>query len=413
MGNRDATESGSDRATVGRAFDGGTFDAVAEVDRLLALATAHRASDLHLEPERERYLARVRVDGVMRTVAELPADAGRAAVARLMVLARLLTYRVDVPQEGRAEHRGMTLRVSTMPTAKGLRGSVRLPADLSGEAVPRSLEALGLPPATLEGLRRFARSSSGLLIVTGPAGSGKTTLLYAMLAELAAHGSAHSSAHGAEGEDGGGDGGGEGGGEGGIVSLEDPVERELPGVTQIEVKPFGELTYERALRSMLRQDPRVLMLGEVRDGATARLAAQAALSGHRLLCTLHADDPAGAVRRMLDLGVEPGALASSLTAVVALRLVRRLAPAGAGGAGGAAGERYRGRTPVAEFVTFDDDLRRAVARDVNTMELRLKYTSRPSHVTLRQAAATLVEAGVTDLTEVQRVLGFEEQITPA
>jgi type II secretory ATPase GspE/PulE/Tfp pilus assembly ATPase PilB-like protein len=239
--------------------------------------------------------------------------------------------------------------------------------------MPRTLEELGLPDVTLAGLRSFAGADAGMLIVTGPAGSGKTTTLYALLQHIAA------SSRGLS-----------------IISLEDPVERDIPGVTQIEVSPFGELTYEKALRSILRQDPQVLMLGEIRDAGIASLAVQAALSGHRLLCTLHAATPASAIARLLEMGVEPYQLTSALHGVLAQRLVRRRQ-----------GETYSGRVPLAELATSDGDLRQAILerRDAQSLEALLR--TRPGYQTLQQAAAALVAAGVTDSGEIQRVLGSQ------
>jgi len=190
---------------------------------------------------------------------------------------------LDIPQEGRlrvilaSSSAPIEVRLAVTPTTHGLRAAVRMPAEL---IQPRSLDQLGLPPAVLQGLRNFAAADSGMVLVTGPAGSGKTTTIYALLQYVA---------HTFPGLS--------------IVSLEDPVERDIPGVTQIEVSPFGQLTYERALRSMLRQDPQVLMLGEIRDADTASLAAQAALSGHRLICTLHASSPAARSRDLLRWGL--------------------------------------------------------------------------------------------------------------
>jgi type II secretory ATPase GspE/PulE/Tfp pilus assembly ATPase PilB-like protein len=184
-----------------------------------------------------------------------------------------------------------------------------------------------------------------------------------------------------------------------VVALEDPVERLVEGVTQIEVTPFGAMTYERALRSMLRQDPQVLMLGEVRDSATAMLAAQAAMAGHKLLCTMHADDPAGAIRRLLDMGVERHQISSALRGVVALRLLRRRDKEGGTGGG------YRGRVPVAEYVEMSEGLRRAVVEGTDAEGLRKVYESVAGHVTIRERAEALVSLGVTDEAEVMRALG--------
>jgi len=252
-----------------------SLDARVLVDQVLDDAVRRRASDVHLEPTTDGLEIRLRVDGLLETRDRVDANIGRSMVTRLMVMAHLLTYRLDVPQEGRvtvqvaSNPKPMDLRLSIMPTTHGLRAAVRMPAEL---VQPHTLNELGLPSGVVAGLERFARSDAGMLILTGPAGSGKTTTIYALLQHIAATAPGLS-----------------------IVALEDPVERDLPGVTQIEVAPFGELTYERTLRSILRQDPQILMLGEIRDGATASLAVQAALSGHRLVSTLHAASPGGAI----------------------------------------------------------------------------------------------------------------------
>jgi type II secretory ATPase GspE/PulE/Tfp pilus assembly ATPase PilB-like protein len=225
----------------------------------------------------------------------------------------------------------------------------------------------------MTGLERFAAGDSGMLLLTGPAGSGKTTTIYALLQHIAKTSPGLS-----------------------IVALEDPVERHLPGVTQIEVSPFGELTYERTLRSMLRQDPQVLMLGEIRDAATASLAVQAALSGHRLLSTLHAASPAGAIARLIEMGIEPYQVSNALFGVVSQRLLRRKANGG-----------YSGRLPVAEFVEMDSNLRQAILRHDDIAAIAKIYASQPSFRPMRHAAGDLVKGGLTDEVEVRRVLGNE------
>jgi type II secretory ATPase GspE/PulE/Tfp pilus assembly ATPase PilB-like protein len=346
--------------------------------RLAALlngAVAQGASDLHIEPTAQAAEIRFRIDGMLLTVDRVGAEVGRALVGRLMVLAQLLTYRLDVPQEGRLsftpqvrpEH-PLELRLAVMPTLHGLRAAVRLPAEL---IQPGSLQELGLPHSVLTGLTRFAQSDCGMLVLTGPAGSGKTTTIYGLLRHIAQTQPGLS-----------------------LIALEDPIERDIPGVTQIEVKPFGELTYERALRSILRQDPQVLMLGEIRDAATASLALQAALSGHRLICTLHAADPAGAISRLLEMGNEPYQVTSALFGVVAQRLLRR-----------GRGEAYRGRVPVAEWVEIDSPLRSAILARADADMLRADYAKQPGYQSMRAAARQLVSAGLTDAAEVGRVLG--------
>jgi type II secretory ATPase GspE/PulE/Tfp pilus assembly ATPase PilB-like protein len=347
------------------------------VERTLEEALGRRASDVHVEPVASGYEVRFRVDGLLETVARHDAGTGRSMVNRLMVLAQLLTYRQDVPQEGRlrlplasgAGASAVEMRVAIMPTHHGLRAAVRLPAEL---IQPRTLEDLGLPAGVYEGLLRFARCDSGMLVVTGPAGSGKTTTIYALLQKIVELSPGLS-----------------------VIALEDPVERAVPGITQIEVTAFGELTYERALRSILRQDPQVLMLGEIRDAATASLAVQAALSGHRLVCTLHAASPAGAIARLLEMGVEPYQLTSALFGVVAQRLVRRRSEGGG----------YSGRAPLAEIAVCTPALRAAVLDRADADRLRAAYESEPGYRALREAAAELVGRGVTDAQEVERVLG--------
>ncbi len=347
------------------------------VDRMLSDAIARRASDIHLEPVAGgNYEVRFRIDGLLQLAGTHDGAIGRAIAGRLMVMANLLTYRLDIPQEGRASVEStegrptLDLRLAVMPAAHGLRAVIRLPAEL---AQPRTLAALGLPQPVLEGLHAFAAADQGILLVTGPAGSGKTTTLYALLSHIAATSQGLS-----------------------IITLEDPIERHVEGITQIEVQPFGEMTYERALRSILRQDPQVLMLGEVRDAATASLALQAGLSGHRLVCTLHAGSPPGAISRLLEMGLEPYQVAGSLFGVVAQRLVRRRSSDGNG---------YEGRIPIAEFVAVDAPLRQAIVSHADIETIANLIRARPGHQDLAAAAAELVSGGNTDEAEVLRVIG--------
>ena len=353
-------------------------DAISLVNEILEAAIRAAASDVHVEPTAAGTQIKLRVDGLLQTHSEVTADVGRSVVARLMVMAQLLTYRQDIPQEGRLsvavgeEGNLLELRVSVMPTTHGLRAAVRMPAEL---IQPRSMEELGLPAGVLRGLKRFAGCDSGMLIVTGPAGSGKTTTIYALLEHIARVSPGLS-----------------------LVALEDPVERDIPGVTQIEVQPFGQLTYERALRSILRQDPQVLMLGEIRDAATASLAAQAALSGHRLICTLHASSPGGAVARLMEMGLEPYRITSAMYGVLAQRLLRRLNE-------DAAPQRYKGRVPAAEFVPMTALLRAAILTGADASELQQIAAKEEDYHSLRDSADSLVAQHFTDHAEVCRVLG--------
>ncbi|MEM9882702.1 MAG: ATPase, T2SS/T4P/T4SS family [Planctomycetota bacterium] len=362
-------------------------DARVAVGRLLGEAVARRASDLHFEPTALGYDINFRIDGLIETRQQVSPQVGQGLVNRLMVGAKLLTYRRNIPQEGRytvpaAEAEGeagggvgardLDLRVSVMPTNHGLRAAVRLPADLRQ---PRRLDELGLPEAVVSGLIEFARGDNGMLLLTGPAGSGKTTTIYALLEAIR---------RASEGIS--------------IVALEDPIERDLPGVTQVQVTPFGELTYDRALRSMLRQDPQVLALGEIRDADTASAAVQASLSGHRLVSTLHAASPAGAVARLLEMGLERYQVAGALWGVVSLRLLRR-----SDGKGG-----YRGRVPVASLGRMDDAVRSAVVAGAGLDEIQSLTEKQAGFTSFRAAAQRLVDRSETDDDEVCRVLGGGE-----
>jgi type II secretory ATPase GspE/PulE/Tfp pilus assembly ATPase PilB-like protein len=343
------------------------------VDAILLEAVRRRASDVHLEPTAEGYEVRYRVDGLLTTFAKHDAATGRSIVGRLMVLAHLLTYRVDVPQEGRLtvprpddpKAPPLDLRLAVMPTTHGLRGAVRLPAEL---IQPHRLDELDLPPGVVEGLHRFAKADAGMLLITGPAGAGKTTTIYALLRHIVETSPGLS-----------------------VVALEDPVERDVPGVTQIQVQPFGELTYERTLRSMLRQDPQVLMLGEIRDAATASLALQAALSGHRLVCTLHAASCGGAVARLLEMGVEPYQITSALFGVIAQRLVRR-SPG-------------PGRFPLAEIAYADDAARKAILARADAATLQDTFARQPGYRAMREVAADAIGQGLVHSDDVSRALG--------
>jgi type II secretory ATPase GspE/PulE/Tfp pilus assembly ATPase PilB-like protein len=354
------------------------IDARQLVDDLIDRAIAARASDIHVDPITDGCQIKFRIDGLLQSIESRPSDVGRMIVTRLMVMAKLLTYRPGVPQEGRAvvasnsatNGAAIELRISIMPTTHGPRAAVRLPAEL---LQPQSLDDLMLPTEVLDGLKKFASADAGMLLLIGPAGAGKTTTIYALLRHIAQSSAGMS-----------------------IVSLEDPVERDLSaaGIVQIEVSPFGELSYERALRSILRQDPQVLMLGEIRDAATASIAVQAALSGHRLICTLHASTPAGAIVRLLEMGVEPYQLTSAVFGITSQRLLRKRE-----------GETYRGRIPIAQFVEMDEALRRAILSRADIDTLQAGYSSQTSYRSLECVAAELVQQGRTDADEVKRIVG--------
>lgn len=352
---------------------------VRAVDLVLADADRLGASDVHFEPTPNSLEVRFRVDGVLRPAAVLPAAWAPNAIARLKVLAELLTYRTDIPQEGgiRAD-RGLSAerRVSTFPTVHGEKAVVRL---FSPEADLLDLARLGLPLEVHQALDALLRERSGAVFLTGPSGSGKTTTIYACLQALVRAGR-----H--------------------VVSIEDPVERIIEGVSQSQARPGTEFDFARGLRSLLRQDPDVIMVGEIRDRETAAVAVEAALTGHLVFSTLHAASACGGLGRLLDMGVEPYLLTGGVRAVLNQRLLRRLCECLGHGCDRCGGTGYRGRFPVAELLVPDAALRRAILGKSDTDALE-SIAAEAGLRTVRDAAEEAVAAKRTTPEEVERVLG--------
>ncbi|MGH7201952.1 MAG: GspE/PulE family protein, partial [Planctomycetaceae bacterium] len=372
------------------------------VDALLAAAREAGASDVHLLPGEDGLKMSWRIDGVLQPVHGFPAAVSPNIVSRLKVLAELLTYRTDVPQEGRIRGQGsdVEMRVSTFPTLHGEKGVVRL---FVGSGRFRHLDDLGLPDDIAATLRNLLGETGGVILVTGPAGSGKTTTLYACLRELAGLAPVERS----------------------ISTLEDPIEAVLPGVAQSQVRPAAGFDYETGLKSLMRQDPEVIMVGEIRDPGTAEIVFQASLTGHLVLTTFHAGSAAEAVGRLLDMGIEPYQLRSGILAVINQRLVRRLCDCAAEGTGPddrmgldvarfrlsvgceqCAGTGYRDRMIVAEMLLPNmKDMARAIlarrdARHIEQQAIEAGMVSRWTRI------LQAVEAGETSPAEVRRVMGF-------
>jgi len=378
-------------AAAGRA---GSEGVVAAVDLILAEADRLGASDVHVQPAAHALDVRFRIDGVLQPAAALPRDLGPNVVARLKVMADLLTYRTDIPQEGsiRAAAGGAATdrRVSTFPTVHGEKAVVRV---FNPSAGLLDLDQLGLPSDILDALGRLLRERSGAVFLTGPSGSGKTTTIYACLRRLVAEsGGRH------------------------VVTIEDPVERVLDGVSQSQARPGTEFDFARGLRSLLRQDPEVIMVGEVRDRDTAAVAVEAALTGHLVFSTLHAGSACGVVGRLLEMGVEPYLLTGGVRGILNQRLLRRLCDCKrldgvtwqAVGCGACAGTGYRGRFLVAELLLPDAEFRRAVLRRADADELD-EVARRSGWGTIRAAADAAVAAGRTTAAEVDRALGPRPQ----
>ncbi len=374
------------------------------VNLLIREAHDARASDIHLESTREGLSARLRVDGVLTELPSPPKGLQPAVVSRIKLLAELDIAERRAPQDGRIrarlEERELDLRVSTVPTLYGESVVLRL-LDRGGR--PVGLDELGMAPDTLDTFRRLAEKPHGILLATGPTGSGKTTTLYAALALR--HRSAEK-----------------------IITVEDPVEYHLEGVTQVPVNVKAGMTFAGALRSILRQDPDVLMVGEMRDGETAAIAVQAALTGHLVFSTLHTNDAASAMTRLVDLKVEPYLIAATLEGVLAQRLVRKICtecrerykadpaavallaqqPVGAmkleRGRGCAACRHtgYRGRTGLFELLVVTDEIKQALLKSPNAGALR-DIAREQGMTALRQDGWRKVQAGMTTVEEVLRV----------
>lgn len=371
------------------------------VDALLLSAREAGASDVHLVPFDSGLEMSWRIDGVLQPIAVFPQSIKSNVVARLKVLAELLTYQTDMPQEGRIRETGgdVEMRVSTFPTLHGEKAVVRL---FAGSGRYDRLDGLGLPDDVCASLKHMLEENGGIVLVTGPAGSGKTTTIYACLRELVNNYPSEKS----------------------LVSLEDPIESALPGVAQSQIQPATGFDYATGLRSLMRQDPEVILVGEIRDRETAETVFQAALTGHLVLTTFHSGSAAGAISRLSDMGIEPYLLRSGILGIVGQRLVRRLCSCAVPGDVDAklgldvatvhvpvgcpacAGTGYRGRMLLAELLLPDlketgrSILARGDAAEIEELAVGAGMISR------WRRACEAVEAGLTSPAEVRRVLGF-------
>ena len=371
------------------------------INGLIAEAVRIGASDIHVEPYETALTIRLRVDGVLREVLSLPVRLASLIVSRIKVMARLDIAEKRIPQDGRISlnlgGKTFDVRVSTLPSRTGERVVMRI---LDKEQASLQLDELGMTQGVLAAFEAALRQPNGIILVTGPTGSGKTTTLYAGLAVL------NDSTRN-------------------ILTIEDPVEYAVAGVGQTQVNPKVGMTFAAGLRAILRQDPDVVMVGEIRDAETAQIAVQASLTGHLVLSTVHTNDAVGAVTRLRDMGVEPFLLASTLRLIVAQRLVRKLClecrkPEIADGAFAkfagvdpgtllyrAAGcarcndTGYRGRLGIYEAVTVDDRIRRLIGERVSEDEIaRIAFADAPA---LGNAAHAAIVQGITTVEEALRI----------
>ncbi len=374
------------------------------VNSVIFQAAKDGASDIHIEPFERTTSIRFRIDGMLIEMLAPPRRIHAALVSRIKVMASMNIAEKRLPQDGgirtRVAGREIDIRVSTVPTAFGERVVMRL---LDRSSTLFGLEELGLSTANIVTLRRLIRQSHGIVLVTGPTGSGKTTTLYAALSEINSP-------------------------EKNIITIEDPIEYQLRGIGQIQVNPKIDLTFASGLRSVLRQDPDVIMVGEIRDVETARIAIQAALTGHLVFSTLHTNDSFSAFTRLLDMGIEPFLVSSSVIGILAQRLVRKLCPScsltadprdptllelgiardpGAARTAGPGCENcrssgYHGRLAISELLVTDDVVRGGVMERADAATMRERAITRGMRA-IRSDGADKVRAGLTSAAEILRV----------
>jgi type IV pilus assembly protein PilB len=387
-----------------------TTPAVLLVASMIQLAAAKRASDIHIEPQSADVIIRFRVDGLLREHQRIPRNLQHTVVSRIKILSDMDISERRAPQDGRflvrIGNRRIDFRISTLPTQYGEKVVMRL---LESEAVQASFESLGIPPWIEARFKRMLGFPQGMILVTGPTGSGKSTTLYAALTFLRKPSI-------------------------NIITVEDPVEYAIPGLNQVQINSKAGMTFATSLRSILRQDPNVIMVGEIRDKETAEIALKAAQTGHLVLSTLHTNDSVSAVTRLLDLGVPAFQIAGSFTGIIAQRLVRKLCschktvPAGpefanqlllAGASQPPASQNlpngcekcdlsgYRGRIGIYELLPFDEAVRAAIREGTNTDGIRA--TARRGGMKLMfEYAMEQVAAGLTTFEEVERVVPIEQ-----
>ena len=342
--------------------------AAVRINEVLRLALEQKASDIHLEPQREGLVIKFRCDGVLEEVATEGNEMQQFILNRIKVMAELDSMERRLPQDGHMaiSYEGMQydLRVSTLPLYQGEKIVLRI---LGQQEQLRALDELGFCSENLEKVKHLLQLPTGIVLVCGPTGSGKTTTLYSMLATLRGTGK-------------------------NIVTLEDPVEYEMAGVNQVQVNERTGLTFAKGLRSILRQDPDIIMVGEIRDLESAEIAIRLAYTGHRVLASLHTGDALGAVNRMVELGIAPHMLASCLNGVIAQRLVRKQEQGS-----------LKGRIAIQEVLVCTDDIRQKMGQYESF--LMNQECIRERYVSLLEDGKKKVEQGLTTMTELVAVLG--------
>ena len=346
------------------------------VDRLIKAAQSASVSDIHIQPQQDDSAeVSFRLDGVLSKIEVIPSEIAPLVIGRVKFLAKLKTYEHSLPQDGRIEKKDARieheLRVSSYPTVSGEKIVIRF---FSEETI-RPLDQLGLDLATFNTLQGFLNQRQGLMLLTGPSGSGKTTTIYSCLKHLLARDSRH------------------------IITVEDPVEQIIPGIMQTEINEARGLNYPKSIRHLLRQDPEVIVIGEIRDDETADIAIRAALTGHQVIATLHAGSCHGVIDRLRVMIADHFALTAVLKVIVNQRLVRRCCEqCTSQGCEQCAHTGYNGRVPLVETLSISD-------QDYPTLQQGKPFTRAPAP-RLRQAAKTLIDLQITDDREINRILGI-------
>ena len=339
------------------------------INAVLSEAIKSNASDIHIEPYEKNLSIRFRVDGILKEILSPSSRIASLLNARIKVMANLDIAEKRVPQDGRISlklgEKWVDLRVSTLPSNYGERIVLRL---LDKSEAKFNLDDLGMPARQKEVFTKSLSQNNGIILVTGPTGSGKTTTLYAGLNLLNDQSR-------------------------NILTVEDPIEYAVDGIGQTQVNNKVGMTFAAGLRAILRQDPDVVMVGEIRDKETAEIAIQASLTGHLVLSTIHTNDTLGAITRLIDMGVEPYLLASSLRTIISQRLVRKLS---------SDGETYSGRQGIFEILDIDQNVKELINDDFS--EKKVRDIIDPQHDFLEESGQKLIQEGVTTLEEVRRVL---------
>ncbi|MDO5334714.1 MAG: GspE/PulE family protein [Coriobacteriia bacterium] len=402
---QDSAQAGVSSSVIGDEEEAQSAPTIRLVNSIIERAITERASDVHLEPREGDMQVRMRIDGLMRNVLTVPRELQSSVISRLKIMGNMNIAEHRIPQDGRANVRlkkkDIDLRLSTLPTIYGEGVVVRL---LDKSTALLSPEGIGLSGANLEQYQRLVGSTNGVLLITGPTGSGKSSTMYTMIRERNTE-------------------------EVKLITLEDPVEYNIDGVNQVQINEKAGMTFASSLRSVLRQDPDIIAVGEIRDAETAEIAMRAAITGHLVFSTIHTYDAASAIDRLLDIGVAPYLIASGLRGVVGQRLVRTICPNcrteytpdqrlldllglssnempfyHGEGCTACAHTGYRGRTAVFEFLTVDAEMRRIIGQGADRVAVREHLAHAANHKSLPDSCMELVRAGVTTPEEVARII---------